>query len=85
MSRGGNCHDNAFAESFSSTVKHELDARLASHGIATMELFDSIEVLYKQRGRHSTLALISPAAYERRLVAEAMNAAGAVDAETRPP
>ena len=50
-----------------------------------MELFDSLEVFCNQRGRHSTLGQISPAAYERRLVAEAMDAAGAVDAETRPP
>jgi putative transposase len=85
MSRRGNCHDNAVAESFFSTVKHELGARFASHGIAKMELFDYIEVFYNQRRRHSTLGQISPAAYERRLVAEAMDAAGAVDAQTRPP
>ena len=50
-----------------------------------MELFDYIEVFYNQRRRHSTLGQISPAAYERRLVAEAVDAAGAVDAQTRPP
>jgi hypothetical protein len=85
MSRRGNCHDNAVAESFFSTVKHELGERFVSHGIAKMELFDYIEVFYNQRRRHSTLGQISPAAYERRLVAEAMDAAGAVDAPTRPP
>ena len=85
MSRRGNCHDNAVAESFFSTVKHELGDRFDSHGAGTMELFDYIEVFYNQRRRHSTLGQISPAAYERRLVAEAMDAAGAVDAQTCPP
>ena len=85
MSRRGNCHDNAVAESFFSTVKHKLGDRFDSHGAGKMELFDYIEVFYNQRRRHSTLGQVSPAAYERRLVAEAMDAAGAVDAQTRPP
>ena len=85
MSRRGNGYDNAVMESFFSTVKHEVGERFASHGLAKMELFDYIEVFYNQRRRHSTLGQISPAAYERRLVAEAMDAAGAVDAQTRPP
>jgi putative transposase len=85
MSRRGNCYDNAVMESFFSTVKHELRDRFESHGLAKMELFDYIEVFYNQRRRHSTLGQISPAAYERRLVAEAVDAAGAVDAQTRPP
>lgn len=85
MSRRGNCYDNAVMESFFSTVKHELGDRFDSHGAAKMELFDYIEVFYNQRRRHSTLGQISPAAYERRLVAEDVDAAGAVDAQTRPP
>ena len=85
MSRRGNCYDNAVMESFFSSVKFELGERFDSHGIAKMQLFDYIEVFYNQRRRHSTLGQISPAAYERRLVAEAMDAAGAMDAQTRPP
>jgi len=85
MSRRGNCYDNAVMESFFSSVKFEVGERFDSHGLAKMELFDYIEVFYNQRRRHSTLGQISPAAYERRLVAEAMDAAGAVDAQTRPP
>ena len=85
MSRRGNCYDNAVMESFFSSVKFEIGERFDSHGIAKMELFDYIEVFYNQRRRHSTLGQISPAAYERRLVAEAMDAAGAMDAQTRPP
>jgi hypothetical protein len=85
MSRRGNCHDNAVAESFFSTVKYELGDRFDSHGLAKMELFDHIGVFDNQRRRHSTLGQISPAAYERRLVATAMDAAGSVAAQTRPP
>ena len=85
MSRRGNCYDNAVMESFFSSVKFELGERFDSHGAAKMKLFDYIEVFYNQRWRHSTLGQISPAAYERRLVAEDMDAAGAVDAQTRPP
>ena len=66
MSRRGNCHDNAVAEAFFSTVKSELGERFESHGEAKMQLFDYIEVFYNQRRRHSTLGQISPAAYERR-------------------
>jgi putative transposase len=66
MSRRGNCHDNAVAESFFSTLKSELGERFESHGDAKMELFDYIEVFYNQRRRHSTIGQISPAEYERR-------------------
>jgi transposase InsO family protein len=69
MSRRGNCHDNAVAESFFSTVKSELREHFDSNGEAKMELFDYIEVFYNQRRRHSTLGQISPAAFERRATA----------------
>jgi transposase InsO family protein len=65
MSRRGNCYDNAVMESFFSTVKSELGEHFDSHGQATMEVFDYIEVFYNQRRRHSTLGQVSPAAYER--------------------
>ena len=71
MSRRGNCWDNAVMESFFSTVKSELGDQFASHGDAKMELFDYIEVFYNQRRRHSTLGQISPAAFERRVAAQA--------------
>jgi putative transposase len=69
MSRRGDRCDNAVMESFFSTVKSELADRLASLGEAKMELFDSIEVFYNQRRRHSTLGQISAAAFERRAAA----------------
>jgi transposase InsO family protein len=71
MSRRGNCHDNAVAESFFSTLKSELADQFASHGDAKMELFDYIEVFYNQRRRHSTLGQISPAEFERRAATQA--------------
>jgi putative transposase len=74
MSRRGNCYDNAVMESFFSTVKTELREHFDSCGEAKMELFDYIEVFYNQRRRHSTIGQISPAAYERRAIAEGMDA-----------
>jgi transposase InsO family protein len=74
MSRRGNCYDNAVIESFFSTVKSELADRFDTYGTAKMELFDYIEVFYNQRRRHSTLGQISPAAFERRAVAEGVDA-----------
>jgi putative transposase len=74
MSRRGNCYDNAVMESFFSSVKHETADRFDSCGEAKMALFDYIEVFYNQRRRHSTLGQISPAAYERRAIAEGMDA-----------
>jgi len=66
MSRRGNCYDNAVMESFFSTVKSELGERFETYGLAKEELFDYLEMFYNQRRRHSTLGLISPAAFERR-------------------
>jgi transposase InsO family protein len=74
MSRRGNCWDNAVMESFFSTVKIELADRFDGCGEAERKLFDYIEVFYNQRRRHSTLGQISPAAYERRAIAEGMDA-----------
>jgi transposase InsO family protein len=65
MSRRGNCYDNAVMEAFFSTVKTELAERFTSCSDAKMELFDYIEVFYNQRRRHSTIGLVSPAAFER--------------------
>jgi transposase InsO family protein len=66
MSRRADCYDNAVMEAFFSTVKREEAERFPSYSDAKMALFDYIEVFYNQRRRHSTLGLISPAAFERR-------------------
>jgi len=65
MSRRGDCYDNAVMEAFFSTVKSELGEHFESHGDAKRQMFDYLEVFYNQRRRHSTLGLISPAAFER--------------------
>ncbi len=69
MSRRGDCYDNAVMESFFSTVKAELGEHFESYGLAKEQLFDYLEVFYNQQRRHSTLGLISPAAFERRAAA----------------
>lgn len=69
MSRRGDCYDNAVMESFFSTVKAELGEHFESYGLAKKQLFDYLEVFYNQRRRHSTLGLMSPAAFERRAAA----------------
>lgn len=66
MSRRGNCHDNAVAESWFATLKAELGEQFESYGTAKAELFDYIEVFYNQRRRHSAVGSISPAEFERR-------------------
>jgi transposase InsO family protein len=57
MSRGGNCWDNAVAESFCARVKVELvhDAAWATRAAARTELFEYLEVFYNARRRHSAL------------------------------
>ena len=66
MSRQGECHDNAVAESFFASLTKELGDRFPSYGDAKMDIFDYIEVFYNRRRRHSTLGQISPAAFEAR-------------------
>jgi putative transposase len=66
MSRQGECHDNAVAESFFASLTKELGDRFPSYGDAKMAVFDYIEAFYNQRRRHSTLGQISPAAFEAR-------------------
>lgn len=62
----GDCFDNAMAESFFSTLQREL---LDEHQWDTQEqlaqaIFEWIEAWYNPSRRHSSIGLISPAAYE---------------------
>jgi len=68
MSRTGNCWDNACVESFFGTLKRELvyHRHYATREDATQDIFESIEVFYNRRRRHSTLGYHSPAEYEAR-------------------
>jgi len=51
MSRKGNCYDNAFIESFWSTLKYELvyHHRFTTHAEARTAIFDYIETLVIDR------------------------------------
>ena len=68
MGSAGDCYDNAMAESFFATLECELIARTRwrTHTEARMAVFDYIEGFYNPRRRHSALAYLSPAEYERR-------------------
>lgn len=68
MSRRGNCHDNAVAESFFQLLKRERVKRkiYTSRDVARADVFDYIEMFYNNRRRHSSNELLSPVEYERR-------------------
>ena len=71
LSRKGNCHDNAVAESFFSHLKNELiyHRDFANREQARTEIFDYIEVFYNRQRRHQTLDYQSPVEYEMMNVA----------------
>ena len=68
MSRRGNCHDNAVAESFFQLLKRERIKRhvYATRDEARAEIFDYIEMFYNARRRHSFNDQLSPVEYEKR-------------------
>jgi putative transposase len=67
MSRKGECHDNAVAESFFSSLKTELvdDEDYFTRSEAKKSIFEYIEVFYNRQRRHSYLGYISPIEYEQ--------------------
>jgi transposase InsO family protein len=66
MSRPGNCYDNAFIESFWSTLKYELvyHHRFATRAQARTAIFDYIETFYNRTRLHSSLDYQSPTNFE---------------------
>jgi putative transposase len=66
LSRAGNVWDNAAMESFFSTLKTERTAgkTYRTRDAARADVFDYIERFYNPRRRHSTLAYLSPVAFE---------------------
>ena len=62
MSRKGNCYDNAFIESFFSSLKYELvyHHRFATLAQARTAIFDCIEAFYNRTRLHSSLAYQTP-------------------------
>ena len=69
MSRKGNCYDNAFIESFFSSLKYELvyHHRFATHAQARTAIFDYIETFYNRTRLHSSLDYQSPTNFESQL------------------
>ena len=69
MSRKANCYDNAFIESFWSTLKYELvyHHRFATQAEARTAIFDYIETFYNRTRLHSSLAYKSPINFESKL------------------
>ncbi len=69
MSRPGNCYDNAFIESFWSSLKYELvyHHRFATHAEARTAIFDYIETFYNRARLHSSLDYLSPVTFESKL------------------
>lgn len=69
MSRKGNCHDNAVAESFFSTLKNELTwhCDFRSRDEARSAIFDFIELFYNRQRLHQTLGYVSPTQFEERV------------------
>ena len=69
MSRKANCYDNAFIESFWSTLEYELvyHHRFATRGEARTAIFDYIETFYNRTRLHSSLAYHSPISFEFKL------------------
>jgi putative transposase len=69
MSRPANCYDNAFIESFWSSLKYELiyHRRFATHAEARTAIFDYIETFYNRIRLHSSLAYLSPITFESQI------------------
>ena len=68
MSRRGNCHDNAVAESFFQLLKRERIRRRTypNREAARRDVFDYIEMFYNPKRRHGNNDRLSPVEFERR-------------------
>ena len=76
MSRRGNCHDNAVAESFFHLLKRERIRRrtYATRDSARQDVFDYIEMFYNPTRKHTNNGMLSPVDYE--IQQKKMNEAG---------
>ena len=68
MSRRGNCHDNAVAESFFQLLKRERIKRkiYTTREDARSDVFDYIEMFYNVKRRHGFNNQLSPIEFEKR-------------------
>ena len=67
MSRRGNCHDNAVAESFFNLLKRERIRRRVykTRAEARRDVFDYIEMFYNSKRKHVRNGMLSPVEFER--------------------
>jgi putative transposase len=67
MSRRGNCHDNAVAESFFNLLKRERIRRRTyrTRKDARRDMFDYIEMFYNPKRKHTRNGMLSPNDFER--------------------
>jgi putative transposase len=75
MSRRGNCHDNAVAESFFATFKKRVTKcrTYSTREEAKAEIFNFIEMFYNPIKRHSHTGGVSPVKFEEAYFLEATN------------
>ncbi len=66
MSRRGNCHDNAVAESFFQLLKRERKKKkiYGTREEVRSDIFDYIVMFYNSKRRHGSSAQMSPTEYE---------------------
>lgn len=68
MSRRGNCHDNAVAESFFQLLKRERIKRRTypTRNEARQDVFEYIEMFYNPKRKHTNNGMLSPVDFENR-------------------
>ena len=68
MSRRGDCHDNAVAESFFQLLKRERIKRriYPDRQTAREDIFNYIEMFYNRQRKHGYNDMLSPVEYEKR-------------------
>lgn len=68
MSRRGNCHDNAVAESFFQLLKRERIRRRTypTREAARQDVFEYIEMFYNPKRKHTNNGMLSPVDFEAR-------------------
>ncbi len=73
MSRRGNCHDNAVAESFFSSLKRERIRRRTykTRKEARQDVFDYIEMFYNPVRKQVRNGMLSPVEFERQWILKA--------------
>jgi putative transposase len=67
MSRRGNCHDKAVADSFFQLLKRERIKRkiYATRDLARQDIFDYIEMFYNPVRKHDSNVILSTIEYEK--------------------